>query len=125
MRKILATWIFALFASPANAANLYISEYGSVGTSVYATGGSGGVLEVGQEPSLQQPVLSYSGGAASSQPFGSNTHYVRIICDTQCSVKFGAIGQSAPTNANMPLAALSPEYFGVTPGQIVSVISNP
>lgn len=126
-RKILAAVSLALLfvCHPALAAKLYISEYGSVGTSVYATGGSSGVLEVAAEPSLQQAPVDFSGGAASSAPFGSNTRFVRIICDAQCSVKFGAVGQSSPTNANMPLGAMTPEYFGVTQGQIISVISNP
>jgi hypothetical protein len=104
--------------------NFYIAEYGSVGTSIYATGNSGGVLEVAEEPSLQQAPVDFSGGAASSQPFGANTKFVRIICDAQCSVKFGASPQTA-TNANTPLGIMMPEYFGVTLGQIISVIANP
>lgn len=124
-QRLIASALFALFATQAQAAKLYISEYANVGTAVYAEGGQSGVLEVSAEPSLQQTPVDFSGGAASSAPFGSHTRFVRIICDAQCSVKFGAVGQSAPTNANMPLGAMTPEYFGVAAGQIISVISNP
>lgn len=124
MQRIYAAAIFALFATQADASKLYIAEYAQVGTAVYASGGSQGVLEIAQEPSLQQTPVDFSGGVASSVAFGANTKFVRIICDAQCSVKFGPSPQTA-TNANTPLGALIPEYFGVVPGQIISVISNP
>lgn len=124
MQRIIAAALFALFAFPAYASNLYISEYGSVGQAVYATGGAGGVLEVAQEPSLQQSPVSFSSGAASSAAFGTNTHFVRLVCDAACSVLFGPSPQTA-TASNAYLAAGIPEYFGVVPGQIVSVHSNP
>lgn len=112
------------FTSQAQAAKLFIAEYGATGTAIYASGGAGGVLEVAAEPSLQQTPVDFSGGVASSAAFNAKTRFVRIICDAQCSVKFGASPQTA-TNANTPLAAMAPEYFGVVGGQIVSVIANP
>ena len=47
---------------------------------------------------------------------------VRVHADAICSIKFG----SAPvaTTANMRLAANQTEYFQVSPGDKVSVITN-
>lgn len=112
------------FTSQAEAAKLFISECASTGTAIYASGGAGGVLEVAQEPCKDQTPVDFSGGVASSAAFDAKTRFVRIICDAQCSVKFGASPQTA-TNANAPLAAMVPEYLGVVPGQVVSVIANP
>jgi hypothetical protein len=118
-RKLIAAACFALLASNAYAAKLYISEYNSL------TLTAGLIAQAAPEASTDQTPVDYSGGVASSAAFASATSYVRVICDTQCSIKFG----TAPTatNANKVLPALTPEYFGVPQGSAykISVIANP
>lgn len=120
MRKVILAAIFFAFNSPLYAANLYISEYSNLASA------SATVAQIAGEPVIvDQGPISYSGGAALSATLNATTGFVRLICDTQCSVKFG----TAPTatNANKVLPALTPEYFGVSPGSNlkISVISNP
>jgi hypothetical protein len=118
-RKILAAAILSLFATQAQAAKLYISEYTNL------TAASATVAQAAGEPSTDQSPVDYSGGVASSAAFASTTQFVRVICDTQCSIKFGTSPTAANTNKVLP--ALTPEYFGVPPGLSykISVIANP
>lgn len=124
-RKILAAVSLALLfvCHPALAAKLYISEYGSVGTAVYATGGSGGVLQIAKEPALPQTPVNFTSTATSSAPFGANTHFILILCDTQCSWRVGT--SPTATTSDMLLPALTYWVTGVDAGQTISVISNP
>ncbi len=112
--------IAALFlAAPAEAASkLYISECKNlpvIGTTVAV---------FASQPCTDQSVVDYSGGAASSAAFAASTRYVRVVSDSDCSLLFGASPQTAAaTNAYLPAKTI--EYFGVVPGQIVSVHANP
>lgn len=117
LRKIIALACFALLGQPASAAKLYISEYSSL------TIASAIPAQVGFEPDVTDQAVDYSGGVAASSAFNNATAYIRVLCDTQCSVKFGAT--PIATTSSKLLPALIPEYFGVVPGQKISVISNP
>lgn len=116
--RIVAAICVASFASPADAAKLYIREYKTITTiNSYQA-------QIAPEPGADQTPVDFSGGAASSSAFATTTHVVRLICDASCSIVFGASPQTA-TTSNAFLAAGAAEYFGVIPGQIVSVHSNP
>lgn len=118
LRKLFAVACFALLGQPAFAAKLYISEYSSV------TIASAIPAQVAFEPAVtDQTPVDYSGGVVSSAAFNNATAYIRVLCDTQCSVKFGATPTATTSSKLLP--ALTPEYFGVVPGQKISVISNP
>lgn len=121
MRKtILAGLCFALIATQAQASKLYISEYNTIGNVIGTT------AQIANEPVVvDQAPVDFSGGVASSATFNSQTVFVRIICDVQCSVKFGT--NPTATNANKVLPALTPEYFGTVQnsGLKISVIANP
>ena len=123
MRSIIcALAAFVLLAAgPAFAANkAFISEYG-----VLAATNSGGVpAQIAAEPALNDQVVDFSGGVTSSSAFSAQTRYIRIQCDTRCAVRFSTAGTAA-TTSNKPLEAASPEYFGVQPGDKVSVIASP
>ncbi len=98
-------------------AKLDISEYASSG---FASGGVT-ALQIGREPCiLDQTPVTFS-IEAKSAAFNAETHFIRVWSDTNCCIKFG----SSPTasTSNKPLAAQSPEYFGVKPGDKVSVIA--
>ena len=124
-KATLAALCFALLVNPAFAANkAFISEY-----AVMAATASGGVpAQIAAEPTLtDQPPVDFSGGATSSAAFGSQTKYIRIMCDTRCAIMFrpACTGGSAATTSSKPLAADAPEYFGIQPGDCVSVVAIP
>lgn len=121
IRVLAALGVALLFASEAEASKLYIREYVTFG---FNSPLAGGTPPIATEPGTDQSPVDFSGGVISSAAFAATTHLVRIVCDVQCSVLFGASPQTAATS-NAPLAAFVPEYFGVTPGQIVSVIAHP
>jgi hypothetical protein len=100
---------------------LYITEY----KSIVPLGGAyvSVVAQIAAEPGVDQSPVDFSGGVASSASFAAATTYIRVVCDAQCSVLFGT--NPTATNSNKMLPALAPEYFGVTPGQKISVVSNP
>ncbi|MET4210543.1 hypothetical protein [Bradyrhizobium sp. LA2.1] len=119
-KSILAAALFALFATAANAASrCWISEFG-----VLAATNSGGVpAQIAALPSLvDQSTLDLSGGTAqTSAAFGSQTRFIRVVCEVQSAIK----GGGTATTSSMLLPALSPEYVGVQPGATVSVIAAP
>lgn len=117
MQRLIAAALLALFATQAHAAKLYISEYNLIGNA------SGHIAQIANEPVIADQVVDYSGGVASSTAFKGSTQYVRILCDTQCSVQFGTTPTATTSTKLIP--ALTPEYFGVSPGFKISVISNP
>ena len=97
---------------------VWISEFG-----VLAATNSGGVpAQIASLPSLvDQATLDISGGVQSSAAFSSATRYIRVFSEVQCAVKCA----SGATTSSLPVAALTPEYFGVQPGGIISVIAAP
>jgi hypothetical protein len=121
MFKIIAAvlGIFALADSAQAADLLYISEYTAPGVA------RGLVIQIGQESSFDSVTTDFTSAAVQSGAFQSSTNLVRLWCNVQCSVLFGT--NPTATNANKPLAALTPEYFAVPQGQSfkVSVHTNP
>lgn len=121
IRKVLLGALFVLFATQAHAANkMWVSEY-------VAIGGPAGVnAQIAQEPVVtDQTPVNFAGGATQSAVFNSKTNFVRIVCDTQCSVAFGT-NPTATTSSKL-LPALIPEYFAVPKGASyrISVIASP
>jgi hypothetical protein len=121
MQRFIAAALLALFAfvMPAEAASrLFISEYNGIGIT------TGVVAQIAVEPSKDQ-VVDFSGGVTSSAAVSNNASYVRLICDTQCSVQFGT-APTATTSTKL-LSAGVPEYFSIPKGQAykISVIANP
>lgn len=95
---------------------VWISEFSVLGVT------SNGGAQIASLPSLvDQSTLDISGGVQSSAAFNAATRYIRVFSEVQCAVK----GASGATTASLPVAAFTPEYFGVQPGGIVSVIANP
>jgi hypothetical protein len=123
-KATLAALCFALLVNPAFAASkAFISEYAVMA----ATSSGGAPAQIAAEPTLtDQAPVDFSGGAASSAVFGSQTKYIRLLCDTRCAIKLRpACSGAAATTSNKPLAADTPEYFGVQPGDCLSVIASP
>jgi hypothetical protein len=121
MLRYLVAAAFALLASTSAeaASRVWISEFAVL--TATASGGSAG--QMAALPSLtDQSTLDLSGGTAqTSASFGSQTKFIRVMCEVQCSVK----GGTGATTSNMLLPALGAEYFGVQPGATISVIASP
>jgi hypothetical protein len=116
LRKLILAGLFALLATGAQAANkAYISEFGVLGTA------QNGVPQIAAQPSLTEQTVDFSGGVTSSAAFSGGTKYIRIMCDSRCSIQFGGTA----TINKLPMAADTPEYFGVQGLGTVSVIANP
>ena len=94
---------------------LYISEYQGV---AQVHGG----LSAPQEPALVDQTPLSIGGAVQSAAFQASTKVIRVHCDAICSIAFGT--NPTATTSNKRLAANQTEYFGVLPGQFLSVIAN-
>lgn len=110
---LLVAPLLFLIPSQANAANCYIREYQGLG---------GAQIPIAQEPGTDQAPISLAGGAVSSSAFAATTHVIRIVCGASASFLVGT--SPTATTSNSPIPALLPEYFGVTPGQVVSIVSN-
>ena len=93
-------------------ATLYIAEFGGVIT---------GRPPMANVPALVEQTVAI-GAEADSAAFSAATTYVRLHADAICSVQFGAAPTA--TTATMRLAAGQTEYFAVTAGHKVSVITN-
>lgn len=121
LTALCAALALTAWASPALATQMSITEFLNVGN---AGGNFQQPLEVAMTPPVvDQGSVNFSGGATQSAAFNTSTRYVRLVCDVQCSVAFGA--NPTATTSNMVLPAGLPEYFGVIAGQKVSVIANP
>jgi hypothetical protein len=110
-------------------AKLYISEY--VGLAVVGRfAGASGVGAMAQEPAVvDQTPVAISGTQAQSAAFGSTTKFIRVHTDVICSILIGPTSLNSgagpeATTSNKRLAANQTEYFGVSAGQLLSVISN-
>lgn len=76
--------------------------------------------------------LTPSGSPQISSTFGANTQIVRLCSDTTVGIAFSVVSalvSGIATNSiatanttSLRLIADHPEYFGVTPGQVLSVI---
>lgn len=99
-------------------AKAYISEYKEMAQ----IQSSKDRIAAPQEPAnlVQTPVAI--GAEAKSTAFLETTRFVRIHVDAICSIKFGTAPTATVDDARM--AAGATEYFGVRPGDKVSVITN-
>lgn len=78
-------------------------------------------MQMGQEPGVNQQ-LTIGAGSVASAAFNGATKFVRLASDAPCRVEFGGAPTAASTSRR--LAAGLPEYFGVSPGMKVAVITT-
>lgn len=103
---------------------MFISEYEKM------TEVSGGFRQaVGEEPSIAEQVVTFTGTAGVSAAFNVKTKFVRIEVDGIGNLLFG-LAPTAVAGASKRLAAGQTEYFGVnikdfTPGAMkVSAVTD-
>lgn len=83
---------------------------------------AGNMLPAVEMPPIAEQVVAIGGTSTASSAFNTLTKVVRLHTDAICSVAFGA--DPTATTSTMRLSAGSTEYFEVTPGQKVAVITN-
>lgn len=96
----------------------YISEYANAPQAQL-----GNILMCGAEPSVAQQVVDYTSGAAASSAFAATTKFIRLHVDSIASFRFSTAGTAATTSFPR-MAAGATEFFGVSPGDKVSLITN-
>lgn len=96
---------------------MYIQEYAGTGM---AAGGS--AVQVGQEPKLAGQAVTFTTTTASAA-FNADTELVRIVCDAAAHIEFGSSAPTA-TTSHAPIAANTPEYFGVKGGHFVAAVTQ-
>jgi hypothetical protein len=99
-------------------ASLYITEYALMGQTPNAG------AQMPQEAPQAEQTVAIGGGSTQSAFFQASTRFVRIHCDSVCSVKFGQNPAATATSAR--LAANQTEYHAVPEGGNfrVAVIAN-
>lgn len=78
-------------------------------------------MQMGDEPGVNQQV-AIGAGSVQSAAFNATTKFIRLSADAPCRVEFGASPTAAATSRR--IAANFPEYFGVSPGMKVAVITT-
>jgi len=103
-------------------ATLYVTEFDSV-ASVNTLRGSRGVEgQAPLAPAIAEQTVAIAGSTTQSSAFNKNTTLIRVHTDSICSVDIGA--NPTATTSKMRMAAGQTEFFGVTPGHKIAVISN-
>lgn len=98
-------------------ASVYISEYKNLKVSKFS-----GLVQAAEEPGLAIQKVTANGTSAQSSAFNLDTKFVRIHTDAIVSIKFGSNPTATASDLRMPADAV--EYFGVTPGHKIAVITN-
>ena len=96
---------------------LYITEFAKLGQqlSFLAT------VQAAQQPPTAEQTVAFSTEAKSSA-FNPNTRFIRVQPDAICSISIGSTPTATTAMARM--TAGQTEYYGVNPGDKVSVIAN-
>lgn len=98
-------------------ATAYITQYGGTGTNA----------QIAQGPAIKTETVAI-GAEAKSTAFDRNCHVIRLHVDAICSFAIVSPDTSgnyaAATTSSKRIAADQTEYFGVNPGDKISIISN-
>ncbi len=97
---------------------MIITEYSRI-----AGDGDGHIVQAGKHDgyeTVQQ--ITYTTTAAQSAAFAATTKFIRVNCDGAAYLQFGD-NPTAVTLTDTPVQANTPEFFGVTGGQIISVVT--
>lgn len=80
------------------------------------------IIPAAAMPPVAEQTVAIGGSSTQSNAFNAKTGLVRLNCDSTCSIEFGTNPTASSTTAR--LAANQTEYFVVTPGSKVAVITN-
>lgn len=107
--------VLGFFASLANAATVYIEEYGQFRLPVY--------WQAAQTPGLAKQTVAISGSSTQSAAFGQFTVLIRVHADSICSIEIGGTNPTATATSARFIAGQT-EYFLVNAGDKLAVITN-
>jgi len=113
IRSLFLAFLLALFALPALAATLYISEFGGYQPSA---------LPAAFAPEITHQTVSVSGSSTQSAAFNASTVLIRLFADAAMCVQVGGTSPTA-TTSSMPLNANQTEYILVRAGDKVAAIT--
>ena len=113
-----AALAIGLASGAAQAATLYISEFGN-GVSQIGSA----TAQVYPQAAIADQTVNLSGSTALSAAFNSATRAVMLMCDEGCSIKFGASTVTAATT-NFLLQQGVRYQFAVAQGTYVAAIAN-
>ncbi len=114
MKKILAlTFLLAVF--PAFGATVYIDEYTANKPNT--------IYPAALTPPVAVQTVAIGGSSAQSAAFNARTVIIRVHADAICSILIGGTNPTA-TATNARFIAGQTEYFLVTPGDKLAVITN-
>jgi hypothetical protein len=121
MKKAFLASVFILCSSfaisPASATQrVWITEFSSL---AFAAGGG---MQAARLPAVARQLVDVTGGVQTSAAFNQSTNFIRVICEVQCAVRGDGV---AATSNDLLMAPFGAEYFGVTPGGVISVIAAP
>lgn len=102
-------------------ATLYVTEFKAI-EPVTKAWGAQAFVQAAEQPAVAEQTVAIGGSSTASSAFNASTTFVRLHTDSICSIEFGPTPTASATTARM--AADQTEYFGVTPGTKVAVISN-
>ncbi len=102
-------------------ATLWVREFSKVAKAEIDNGyGSTTPAPIVHEPGTDQSPVTFS-AAAQSAAFADNTRYIMMIADADFHYAVGA--NPTATSAAMRFPANTPHWFGVEPGDKVSVVA--
>jgi len=97
---------------------MYITEYSRI-----CGDEDGHIIQAGHNDGNQtDQQITFTTTAGTSAAFADTTRFIRVSCDGAGYLEFGS-APTAVTATGTPVAADTPEFFGVVPGQKVSAVS--
>lgn len=102
-------------AQPASAAVCYITEFRAI------TPGDPSGIQIAKTPAVAEQTVAI-GAEAKSAAFNAQTRFIRLACDAIASFVISTAPTATTSSARIPADAI--EYYGVNPGDKISIITN-
>lgn len=85
--------------------------------------GSNAGIQVAKLPAVTKQAVAIGAGSVQSTAFSGDTSLIRLHPEANCTIKIGA-NPSAAAGDEVTLVSDQIEYFEVTPGQKLAVITR-
>lgn len=105
-------------------ANVIINEFGGLASGLTSNGGTRQAQAVDASDLLATQSVAIAGASAQTAAFQANTHLIRVYAEASCSVLVGANPTAIVATAGIPLGEGHVDYFQVSPGQKLAVITR-
>lgn len=108
--------LFLGYSVCGHAATCYIEEYTALSPIVVN-------YQAATAPGVAKQTVAIGGSSTQSAAFSATTRLIRLECDATASVEIGGTNPTA-TATSARFSAGVPEYFMVSPGDKLAVITN-